>query len=117
MSWRWSWCCLDIIAHPAYMEGLGVSLLQAAACGIPIIGTRAGGIPEIVRHEENGYLIDPGDSRALGDRLSRLLGDDDLRRRMGQSGRRIAEADFSIPGMVQDYAGLYADMFNSGKSR
>ena len=62
--------CLDILAHPASMEGLGVSLLQAAACGLPIVAGRAGGIPEIVRPGLNGELIEPGDHQALANHLS-----------------------------------------------
>jgi glycosyltransferase involved in cell wall biosynthesis len=54
--------CLDVLAHPAHMEGLGVALLQAAACGVPIVGGRRGGIPEIIRPGVTGELIEPGDA-------------------------------------------------------
>ncbi len=55
--------CLDLVVHPALMEGLGVSLLQAASAGVPIVASRVGGIPEAVRDGENGLLVPPGDSR------------------------------------------------------
>lgn len=102
--------CLDIVAHPAMMEGLGVSLLQAAACGIPLIGARAGGIPEIVRDGLNGELVPPGDAPALAAALSRLLEDPERRARFGQAGRDLAVREFSIEAMVKGNLGVYREL-------
>lgn len=99
--------CLDVLAHPAFMEGLGVSLLQAAACGVPIVGGRAGGIPEIVRPGLNGELVEPGDVGGLAGALNRLLDSADLRERMGQAGRQWVEAHFSIDAMVEGNLAVY----------
>lgn len=98
---------LDLMVHPAHMEGLGVALLQASACGVPVVAGRAGGIPEIVRHEENGLLIEPGDTLALADAMSRLCGDVPLRHRFGSRGREIAVQDFSIDAMVNGNYAVY----------
>ncbi len=98
---------LDIVTHPAYMEGLGVSLLQASASGVPVVACEAGGIPEVIEDGANGFLVPPGDHEALARSLSRLLGDQALRREMGKSGRRIAEERFSIEKMAAAYAELY----------
>jgi glycosyltransferase involved in cell wall biosynthesis len=89
------------------MEGLGVSLLQAAAAGVPLIGTDAGGIPEIVRDGINGRLIPPGDAAALATALDQLLSDPGLARSMGAAGRRIVEQEFSIDAMVQGNLQIY----------
>ncbi|MDE1998385.1 MAG: glycosyltransferase family 4 protein [Burkholderiales bacterium] len=99
--------CLDVLAHPAFMEGLGVSLLQAAACGVPLVGGRAGGIPEIVQPGLNGELMTPGDVSALAEHLSKLLGSAELRQQYGQAGRQWVESHFSIPAMVQGNLGVY----------
>lgn len=99
--------CLDVLAHPAFMEGLGVSLLQAAACGVPLVGGRAGGIPEIVRPGLNGELIEPGDTAALAANLNKLLASSDLRQRYGAEGRAWVEARFSIKAMVQGNLAVY----------
>ncbi len=107
--------CLDILIHPALMEGLGVSLLQAAAAGIPIIGTRTGGIPEVVLDDMNGLLIPPEDSSAIALASIRLLGDRALARRMGSEGRRIARERFSIEAMVEGNLEVYRAMIK-GKS-
>ena len=102
--------CVDVLAHPAEMEGLGVALLQAAACGVPIVAGRAGGIPEIVRPGVNGELIEPGDAAALAGHLIRLLGDAALRRRYGAAGRRLVLDEFSVDAMVDGNRAVYAEV-------
>lgn len=99
--------CLDVLAHPAYMEGLGVSLLQAAACGVPLVGARAGGIPEIIQPGLNGELIEPGDSSALTHHLNALLDSAKLRQKYGQAARERVVSKFSIQTMVQDTLSVY----------
>lgn len=102
--------CLDLVVHPADMEGLGVSLLQAAACGVPIVASAAGGIPEVVRDGVNGYLIRPGDVRALGTRVVELLRDLAEARRLGAAGRKLAEAEFSLETMVDGNLRVYREL-------
>jgi glycosyltransferase involved in cell wall biosynthesis len=102
--------CIDVLVHPASMEGLGVALLQAAACGVPIVAGRAGGIPEIVEPGVNGELFDPSDPAALANQVSRLLDSKDLRRRYGQAGRRHVEQAFSIDAMVEGNLTVYRDL-------
>lgn len=101
---------LDVLAHPAYMEGLGVSLLQAAACGLPIVGGRVGGIPEVIQPGLNGALIAPGDSTALAHEVNILLGDPALRERYGRSGRERVEKMFSIDAMVNGNLSVYMEL-------
>lgn len=100
--------CLDLLAHPAYMEGLGVSLLEAAACGVPIVASRAGGIPEIVEDEVNGYLIKPGDSAGLARAVIDLLDRPERLLEFGKAGRERALQKFSIERMVEGNFGVYA---------
>ncbi|MEK8031482.1 glycosyltransferase family 4 protein [Ideonella sp. DXS29W] len=99
--------CLDVLAHPASMEGLGVALLQAAACGVPIVGGRAGGIPEIVRPGLNGELIEPGDVAGLARALNTLLDSEALRAQQGAAGRAWVEQHFSIDAMVEGNLAVY----------
>lgn len=101
---------LDLLVHPAYMEGLGVSLLQAAACGVPIVAARAGGMPEIVRPGLNGELIEPGDSSGLADAMLSLLGDPALRQRYGVAGRQWVVDHFSIDAMVTGNLAVYREL-------
>ncbi|MFZ5483785.1 MAG: glycosyltransferase [Pseudomonadota bacterium] len=99
--------CLSILAHPAWMEGLGVSLLEAAASGVPIVACRAGGMPEVVEDGVTGYLIAPGDAPALADRLDRLLDDPEQAAIMGRAGRERVHRRFAIAGMVAGNLALY----------
>lgn len=99
--------CLDLVVHPAVMEGLGVSLLQAAAAGVPIIASRAGGIPEIVRHNRNGYLIEKESVADIIKYVPDLLKNPAKARQFGETGRDIVRSRFSIDAMVSGYLDVY----------
>ncbi len=99
--------CIDLVVHPAYMEGLGVALLQAAACRFPIVASAVGGIPEVVRDGENGRLLLSDGPYALADAANGLLADAGLRERMGAAGRRRVETGFSVGAMVAANLGVY----------
>jgi len=75
-------------------EGLGLAPLEAAACGLPVVVGRSGGAPETVDHGRTGYLIDPHDPYELAARLSDLLADPDLGRRLGTAGRDLVAERF-----------------------
>jgi glycosyltransferase involved in cell wall biosynthesis len=105
--------CLDLLVHPALMEGLGVSLLQASAAAVPIVASRAGGIPEAVRDGENGLLVPPGDVPALRDAVARVLGDPNLARRLGATGREMALQEFSVDGMVEGNLRVYRELLGA----
>lgn len=98
---------LDLVVHPALMEGLGVSLLQASACGVPIVASASGGIPEIVRDTENGLLVPAGDKDALYESVLSLLASKEKRKELGKRGRQIIEEDFSTLTMAKSYLKLY----------
>lgn len=102
--------CLDLVVHPAEMEGLGVSLLQAAACGVPIIAFPVGGIPEIVHEGENGYLLPVADVDGLRSRCIELLQDSGRAQALGRHGRAFVERAFSIDSMVQGNLAIYREL-------
>ena len=106
--------CLYGVVHPADMEGLGVSLLQAAAAGVPLIGTNAGGIPEIVRHGENGILIEPKNVAQLREAMLTLLSDEAQAKQWGQAGKEIVNEEFSIGAMVEGNYQIYQSLFSKG---
>jgi len=102
--------CLDLVVHPALMEGLGIALLQAAGAGVPIVAVNAGGMPEVVRDGSNGLLVPPGDSAALDVAIRRLLSDRPLMLRMGQAGTALIKAEFSIEHMVEGNLQVYREL-------
>jgi glycosyltransferase involved in cell wall biosynthesis len=103
------------VIHPVEMEGLGVSLLQAAASGVPLIASGAGGIPEIIEDGVNGYLVPPRDPEALASAVVRLLEDPEKARSMGESGRRIVREKFSVEAMVRGNLGVYRELLGAGR--
>lgn len=104
--------CLDLVIHPATMEGLGVSLLQAAASGIPIIASNVGGIPEIVRHNVNGYLFEEGSVCEIIEYSVALLKDPVKVKKFGKAGRNIVLTQFSINAMVDGNWKIYSQVLS-----
>jgi glycosyltransferase involved in cell wall biosynthesis len=98
---------LDLVVHPALMEGLGIALLQASAAGIPIVAARTGGIPEVVHDGVNGFLVEPGQSGALSNAILEMLNARGRWCEFGDNGRRLVEENFSIAAMVQGNLNLY----------
>jgi glycosyltransferase involved in cell wall biosynthesis len=109
--------CLTLVVHPALMEGLGVSLLQAATAAVPIVASRAGGIPEAVRDGVNGLLVPPGDAGALAAAMGRLLGDPCLARAMGEAGRKLMQEEFSVDAMVEGNLRVYREVLAERMAR
>jgi glycosyltransferase involved in cell wall biosynthesis len=86
----------DIVVVPSrWQEPLGLINLEAGACRKPVVATRVGGIPEVVKDGVNGYLVEAGDVQALTDRVSRLIADPVLRTGMGEAGRARVEQEFT----------------------
>jgi len=77
-------------------EGIPVALMEAMMSRLPVVASGLSGIPELVEDERTGYLVPPGDPWALADRLERLVGRPDLRRRLGDAGRAKVESEFDV---------------------
>ncbi len=104
---------LDVLAHPADREGLGIALLQAQAAGVPVVATRAGGMPEAVSDGVTGLLVAPGDVAALADALRTLIDDAALRERMGQAARARVLERFSVDAMVDGNLAVYRELLQA----
>jgi glycosyltransferase involved in cell wall biosynthesis len=97
----------DIFVMSSVTEGLGTSLLDAMACGKPIVATTAGGMPEVVEDGATGLLVPPRDHQAMAAAIVTLLTSPDLRARMGAAGLARVRARFSVERMVQDTLEIY----------
>ncbi|MEM7450128.1 MAG: glycosyltransferase family 4 protein [Pseudomonadota bacterium] len=99
----------DLFAFPSLFEGLGSILLDAMFLELPIVAARTGGIPDIIKHENNGLLVPTDDAPALGAAIDRLLGDADLQTRFAQANRE-AIGDYSASRMADRYLALYTEL-------
>lgn len=97
----------DILVLPSYNEGFPMSLLEAMSYGLPVIASRAGGIPELVRDGVDGILVDAGDVGAIGAAVLRLAIDPAERARMGDAARRRVESHFSDRQLLPEIDRLY----------
>ena len=83
-------------------EGFGIAIVEASGCGLAVVGGRSGGVPDAVRDGETGILVDPDDPAAVAQGITRLLGDPELRRRMGAAGRRAVETYYNWDRVARD---------------
>lgn len=103
----------DVVMVPSHVEPLGNATLEAMAQVRPVIGGDAGGIPEMVVHEETGLLVPPKTPSAIADALQRLLADAALRQRMGFAARQRCEELFSIDAHVRAVVAEYRTVLAS----
>jgi len=101
--------CLDIYVQASLYEGFSNTVLEAMACGLPVVATRTGGTVDLLRDGHEGYLFEPDDDPALTALLLELR-HRDRRREMGRSGRRRAMEDFPLVKMVHGYERLYREL-------
>ncbi len=101
-----------IAVLPSYREGLPKSLLEAAACGRPIVTTDVPGCRGVCNDGENGLLVPPGNSRALAEALARLARDPEMRARMGRAGRRRVESEFAEEIIARETLSLYTRLLH-----
>lgn len=100
----------DLLVLPSAAEACPMAVLQAMACGRPVVATRVGGVAEIVRDGIDGLLVPAGDVAALRDALRRLSGDPDLRRRMGEQARERVRARFTAGRCAQELVEVYQEV-------
>jgi L-malate glycosyltransferase len=104
---------LDLFVMSSVTEGLGTSLLDAMGCRKAIVGTRAGGIPEVVDEGRTGVLVEPRDAHQLADAILRLIQDGTMRKRMADAGYERVRQRFTVERMVAETAAVYARLASS----
>ena len=97
----------DVFLLPSELESFGLSALEAMAAGVPVVGSDAGGLPEVVKHAETGFLLPVGDIEGMAARALEILKDEEHQRGLGQAGRRRAAALFSADRVVSQYEKYY----------
>jgi N-acetyl-alpha-D-glucosaminyl L-malate synthase BshA len=97
----------DVFLLPSASESFGLSALEALASGVPVVGTAAGGMPEVVRNGETGVLCEPGDVDGMSSAALEILSDSDRWSAMSRLGAADARARFSLSEIVTQYEHLY----------
>ena len=98
---------LDMFLLSSTSEGFSIATIQAMAAGLPVVATRSGGPQEIITHEINGWLVNPGDPQLIADALEKLGSDNELRQRLAQSGQKHAVNTFDAKNMISAYEAIY----------
>ncbi|MCF7808352.1 MAG: glycosyltransferase family 4 protein [Candidatus Marinimicrobia bacterium] len=101
---------------PSVMEGYGLVYLEAMAQGLPVIAGNVGGTRELIRHSENGLLVDPADSEALAQSIQSLLQDQELRHRLIAGGYKTVEAQ-QVQEMVNNTMSFYSKVISEHRTR
>jgi glycosyltransferase involved in cell wall biosynthesis len=100
----------DVFVLPTYYEAFPKVVVEAMACGKPVVATRTGGIPELVKEGETGYLVPFGSPEAISERLLLLLGDRDMRASMGRRGRESVEKHFTWHAVAERTKSAYDEL-------
>jgi glycosyltransferase involved in cell wall biosynthesis len=101
------YAAFDAMILPSGNEGTPVSAIEALAAGRPVVATRVGGVPDVVRDGEDGFLVDRGAVDDLAEALARLAADPTLRKRMGEAGRERVLPRYAVDRLVDDVDRLY----------
>lgn len=102
--------CADIVIQPSEHESFGLVPLEAMACGVPVIGTRSGGVVEVVEHGVTGYLSEVGETDKMAEFAIEILSNPERAREMGRRGRERALTHFAQDKMVDQYEQLYHEV-------
>lgn len=105
--------CCDALVLPSKVDGRPNAVMEALAMGVPVIASRVGGLPELVRHGETGFLCEPGDAAAFAGCIREMLQDADRHARMRKAARRFAEAHLSIEPMLAGYTAAIGDLLGT----
>jgi glycosyltransferase involved in cell wall biosynthesis len=103
----------DAFLLPSVNEGTPVSAIEALAAGTPVVATRVGGVPDVVRDGLDGFLVSPGDVDGAAARLASLAADPELRRRLGDAGRARMLDRYSVDRLVDDIDRLYRSLLEA----
>jgi glycosyltransferase involved in cell wall biosynthesis len=111
------YAAFDALVLASGNEGTPVSAIEALAAGRPVVATRVGGVPDVIRDGEDGFLVEAGATDDLAERLARLARDPALRERMGKQGRERVLPRYAVDRLVDDVDRLYRSLLSGAGAR
>ena len=103
----------DVFLLPSQHESFGLAALEAMSCGVPVLGSRIGGLPEVIEHEKTGFLCAPNDVDCMKAIVLALFKDEGARRQIGQAARERAERLFNRDRVVAQYMDVYTRLLGA----
>jgi glycosyltransferase involved in cell wall biosynthesis len=103
----------DVFVRPSISEGLGVSFIEAMACGVPVLGTNVGGIPDIIEDKKNGLVVPPRDVLNLSEAIEKMLGNEDLKKRFIKEGFKRIRRKFLWDGICAEINEIYKNLLKA----
>jgi N-acetyl-alpha-D-glucosaminyl L-malate synthase BshA len=103
-------CCADLFLLPSEQESFGLAALEAMNCGVPVIATNIGGLPELITHAETGYLFPIGETEKMAEAAAALLRDHEKHERFGRRARDRAVQNFNASQIIPQYEAFYEEV-------
>ena len=110
---EYAYAAADILFYPSFHDSLPTVILEASACGKPIIASKVGGIPEIILHNKTGLLFEPYDKKSLSNYFRILLEDELLKKKLGRNARKRIEERFNWPRVGKRLSRILKSYFNA----
>lgn len=101
---------IDIFVYPSWHEGFGRSIMEALAMEKAVVATRVGGIPDLIKDGENGFLVEPHSPEALAQKIKELMENKDLREKFGKAGREWVSKNFNWDEGIRKFANLFLEL-------
>lgn len=99
--------CADVLLQPSASESFGLAPLEALSCGVPVVGTDVGGLPELVEHGENGFLFEIGDTGGMAEAAINIMTDAKLKKKLSAAARAVAIKNFHVEKITRQYESIY----------
>ncbi|MGD8704076.1 MAG: glycosyltransferase [Syntrophobacterales bacterium] len=109
--------CADVFVHCSEYEGLGMAIMEAMGAGLPVVASRVGGVPDLVREGETGFMIPPDDVETYAEKILLLLNNDQLRQELGRKARHFAVKHLNKQAILAQLETVYGEILTTTRKR